>query len=1568
MSTSWRSPFPILPAPHTTPVSTNPKSLRRPIHNPYDKFTKPEFDEWIGGITSALRRALGEETQEDAALDERQSQDVNAAAEETFSDQSFEDSFADFQSRRAKGKAKDPREGPGLGAQQNPIELLSDSESGAESEEEYEEYSGREAEGFGTEGEGEGYDCYYEAGNENRRHRLVDPQVEKNEVEEISSREESPDIIEISSHAEEYTPASVHEAGYSGRQYARSSQLPPNEVEDELGPNGAVLHEQEGQLGAEEVEDFPPSVTQRQPSLSLELPDPWQGPRTYAEDFYTGGDFDAQDQLGGVSPSSLTPVHDARVDTLFSNIVQNDGPLSGVSKTEPAVVNVDVTDEALPDSSPPPSSPVEVRSSRSHVDDHQLSNVRGIHGEHEEPENILDHLYRDADSLSQDEEQMIFASSFDEFHSGSMSAPQAHSKSTEHLDWNWPPAFPRGKFASRAGHLETSSPRVGIDDIEEAQDDVIDVDAEHEKEDGSEEALEGPIPLGTSDLGYGDEIHEEQNEQSDDRYGLGVEVVEEDDIQAPQADQFPLSLDSQLNADERAAVESFFDLLNCGALPSANVAEQVETTLVDISGMVDAEFLGGDVMSPPCIEEVGDIMVPTEASEPGDREPRPQHPDAMVESSTSFEFTPATEIKNGFENVTLENIEQLFLPSAAPTSTLGDSLEEQLGKPNDEPIFIVVEIEATAPIPRGVSEGIEVASFAGDVSDLDGEYVVEEPPTTGASVEPEVQAAGPVNVLAETVPVTPKPASAEPSSFDNHNVSVFPMPIFCDPSVSDPIVSSGTKNLQQTPPQLVKLPGTPHIIISPHSTPGQPTPVSVPASTSMLHTFSRRVSPSESSGPSGLFTPREGEPTSVDTGDVFDTPSPSHAHLPLPSPDDVMASVTSALEEESRYEIDTTMVNVSDSVAVTEPGPAGTFTGNQDGGSEHVEATQLGVSHPSSVDADAENETDHPPTKPAAGHRPVAEDTTVASLESVEVQQAVRSTPPAAADQTPSPDHDQPEEALVSAKALPAEVLGPVDSPSLSPLSEKESLQSLAPDGQVPPESVREPGQDNNQEDTVSKYGLEHFTNVPDSPHDFLYVHEPGGPGAAEDQESPTKPSKRKRMSPVQTSSRLTRSMSSGHKKSQADHKAGRIVPGHGRKRRLLDLKDGSSDNGSASSGAGTAAKLLQCTSANGSRASSIVSSVPSDSSSIQHPPFPPPLFHAHGTMHHRHRLLPLPSVPVQTHTTKMVSPEPSHNPERQKDYSSVSAPPRAPSSNVQRLPALTSSPVTRSNCRFHKVSLPKEEGGPRVCFVVPGCSLGDKELMDEEEIQDHGPATYEDYPRLVGNIEALDFNPYLVGILRQLVGVDLIRENEVFFLLQPGEEAQYKKKGRKSTAGSKLAASLSQSATTSPQVSVASRRSTMTSISRPPVSTAGSIATSFGSSLSEAQLYKHTSSSLFSASGDELSDEEGSSPKLKRRRKESVSDKEIRADIEGDNVPQDPLKSSQRSTHILKRKRSKRQGVDSAAYKPHPKDVEGSDSGADELGKDRRKTKKIRGKKRSRVADEEQDSQSKRQKQVPIE
>ncbi|CAA7258991.1 unnamed protein product [Cyclocybe aegerita] len=99
-----------------------------------------------------------------------------------------------------------------------------------------------------------------------------------------------------------------------------------------------------------------------------------------------------------------------------------------------------------------------------------------------------------------------------------------------------------------------------------------------------------------------------------------------------------------------------------------------------------------------------------------------------------------------------------------------------------------------------------------------------------------------------------------------------------------------------------------------------------------------------------------------------------------------------------------------------------------------------------------------------------------------------------------------------------------------------------------------------------------------------------------------------------------------------------------------------------------------------------------------------------------------------------------------------------------------TGSRSTRSQCRYHRISLPKEEGGPRVCFLVPGCSLNDRELMKEEEIEDHGDATHEDSLRMVKDIETLDFDQYLIGVLRHLVGLDIIREQEIYYLPQPGE------------------------------------------------------------------------------------------------------------------------------------------------------------------------------------------------------
>jgi hypothetical protein len=144
---------PRIPAPpHPTPLSVsaykalpNSKAKRPPIHNPYDKFTQPEFDAWIGDITSALKRALGQIEVDDElkALERTQEVTTGDAAtgyrpidleesEAESEDEALNDSFAEIKARRllGKGKARDPREGPGLGGtdRTKPIEIVSSDE------------------------------------------------------------------------------------------------------------------------------------------------------------------------------------------------------------------------------------------------------------------------------------------------------------------------------------------------------------------------------------------------------------------------------------------------------------------------------------------------------------------------------------------------------------------------------------------------------------------------------------------------------------------------------------------------------------------------------------------------------------------------------------------------------------------------------------------------------------------------------------------------------------------------------------------------------------------------------------------------------------------------------------------------------------------------------------------------------------------------------------------------------------------------------------------------------------------------------------------------------------------------------------------------------------------------------------------------------------------------------------------------------------------------------------------------------------------------------------------------
>lgn len=109
------------------------KVSRAPMLNPYDKFTQPQFDAWIGDITGSLRRALGYEQEKNHLLEENHvNGSANVGALEypqwDLSDQDT-DPFPQIKMRRDKGKARDPREGPGLGKDRTqPIEVASSDE------------------------------------------------------------------------------------------------------------------------------------------------------------------------------------------------------------------------------------------------------------------------------------------------------------------------------------------------------------------------------------------------------------------------------------------------------------------------------------------------------------------------------------------------------------------------------------------------------------------------------------------------------------------------------------------------------------------------------------------------------------------------------------------------------------------------------------------------------------------------------------------------------------------------------------------------------------------------------------------------------------------------------------------------------------------------------------------------------------------------------------------------------------------------------------------------------------------------------------------------------------------------------------------------------------------------------------------------------------------------------------------------------------------------------------------------------------------------------------------------
>ena len=297
----------------------------------------------------------------------------------------------------------------------------------------------------------------------------------------------------------------------------------------------------------------------------------------------------------------------------------------------------------------------------------------------------------------------------------------------------------------------------------------------------------------------------------------------------------------------------------------------------------------------------------------------------------------------------------------------------------------------------------------------------------------------------------------------------------------------------------------------------------------------------------------------------------------------------------------------------------------------------------------------------------------------------------------------------------------------------------------------------------------------------------------------------------------------------------------------------------------------------------------------------------------------------------------------------------------------------TRSQCRYRKISLPREENGPRVTFCVPQCSLNNKELMEEEDITDDGLATVRDFERLWDHVEHQKLNPYMIGIIRQLVGLDLLRENEIYYLPTDEEikwmerqKREERRKSRKSIGGGADTGS-SGVAGRSDSISIAGPASQL-SLSQgekgklgPPPSFAESISTT-----ASTRSKVGRGGSTRSISGDEMSDGERGGRASKRRRRvgrERDGDGSSRRNtpsIREDSVASStagspaPSQSMTERTPLRRSRRALKKAVsaDAQAYKPSVSSGGESSEGEVENIKTRRKSARggMKGLKRRRT------------------
>lgn len=293
-----------------TPLATR-SALRAPIYNPFDKFNAEEFDAWIGDITGQLRRALGQELPQPTL----QRHDIEANVS-IFDEEVGEDSFAEVKARRAaKGKQRATYEDLDEDDEDDKeveTSILEDDKDSEEEELDYEESGiwGR-ANGAGGHSEEEASADELDESDDEGPQRLGEPDApieisDSDDGEAALGEEQDEGSEEEHGEFEEEAEVAVRET----QLLLDDGDLDGGSEEDEIqevGSDGGSIEIVDDEADEGRVSlcflplslqrltvmttDFPPrAASEEKTPPPVDIPDPWVGPSTYAEDFYSGGD------------------------------------------------------------------------------------------------------------------------------------------------------------------------------------------------------------------------------------------------------------------------------------------------------------------------------------------------------------------------------------------------------------------------------------------------------------------------------------------------------------------------------------------------------------------------------------------------------------------------------------------------------------------------------------------------------------------------------------------------------------------------------------------------------------------------------------------------------------------------------------------------------------------------------------------------------------------------------------------------------------------------------------------------------------------------------------------------------------------------------------------------------------------------------------------------------------------------------------------------------------------------------------------------------------------------------